>query len=323
MKKKVAVIGAGKWGQNIVRTLHGLGELACVVEADEYTCELLRETYPDLIFYQRHEAVLNDDSITAVAIATPVASHYSLAKQALLSGKDVFVEKPLSMLKAEAEELVKIANQQQKILMVGHMLLYQPAVQFIKQFIQDGKLGALYSLRQVRRNLGTIRNQENVLFSLGVHDLAVLSYLVDKPIKEIKAVGQAALRSHIEDDVSAHITYQSGIQAHLHVCWLWPYKERTLMVLGEKGALFYDELKHTVTFYKNFGHPDATVTEHGEEVVFSGSAQPLKLEMIHFLEVIRTRKKPNSCGAQGVEVIGLLEAITNQIKKAEFQKVLV
>lgn len=310
---KVAVIGAGRWGQNIVRTLHALGALVAVAEQAPALLAQLKANpdYKDITFYADYVPILNDTDIQAVCIATPVATHFSVAQEALEAGKDVFVEKPMTMTVDEAEKLVKLADEKSAILMVGHMLLYQPAIQFIKHFIDEGKLGNVYSLRQVRRNLGTVRQHENALYSLGVHDLAVFAYLVDAEADKIISTGQSALQSGIEDDVDVHIRYKNGVHAHLHVSWQWPYKDRNLMLIGEKGSLFYDELSHKVIFYKNYAMQGGELITEGEEVVFEGSSQPLKLEMEHFLLSVARRMQPLSDGVNGAAVVGMLEGCIN------------
>lgn len=310
-KITIGVIGAGKWGKNIIKTLFQLGALSGIAEANSELRNSIQAQYPTIPTFDSHQQLLASD-MAAVAIATPVFTHFEIAKEAILAGKDVFVEKPMTVNRSESDELVALALSKNKILMVGHMLLYQPAIQFIKQFIAEGRLGRLFSLRQVRRNLGTIRTQENALYSLGVHDLAVLNYLVDEPVVHSLSTGHAITTPQIEDDMSIHLTYQSGIQAHLHVSWLWPFKDRQLMILAEKGALHYDELTHTVTYHQRHGNSDASITDGGEEIIFQGSGEPLNLEMEHFIDCVLHRKTPVSHGQQGAEVVGLIESILSE-----------
>jgi predicted dehydrogenase len=309
----IGVIGAGRWGKNIIRTLHDVGSLGGICELDQSLRAEISKQYPEVEIFTTTKA-LYDADIIGVAIATPVVTHYEVAKQALAAGHDVFIEKPITVTTKEADELVDYAKQQDKILMVGHMLLYQPAIQFIKEFLEAGRLGRIYSLRQIRRNLGTVRTQENAVYSLGVHDLAVLSYLIgNDKVKKITSAGQSVITPGIQGDVSIHLEYESGICAHLHVCWLWPTKERNLIILGEKGALLYNELTHTVTYYKNYVNQDASLTKGGEEVVFEGSGQPLLLEMQHFVNCLEKRAVPISPGTQGVEVVRIIEQINQQL----------
>jgi predicted dehydrogenase len=310
----VAVIGTGKWGQNLVKTFAELGVLAAITDCDEVLGRTLAKHY-NVDFYSDLAALLQSN-IAAVAIATPVFSHFDIAKQALLANKDVFVEKPMTMEVAQAEQLIRLAAEKSAICMVGHLLLYQPAVQFIKDFLAAGKLGKIYSFRQTRRSLGTIRKQENVLYSFGVHDLAVLDYLVAEPVNTILGVSQTIISAGIEDEMSLHLRYPSGIQAHLCLSWLWPIKERNLMVLGERGALRFDELTQQVIYYQNYGNPDSSITQKGHEVVFEDATAPLKLELQHFLDCVATRKTPRSDALQGKEVVKLMADIMKVQEKA-------
>lgn len=306
----IAVVGAGKWGVNLIRTFAQLGVLAAIVEKDtEKGYALAREYKVD--YYQDIEDMLVRD-IDAVAVATPVYSHYEIAKQVLLAKKDVFVEKPLATNAAQAQELVQLADESNLVLMVGHLLLYQPAITFIKETLLTGKIGQAFSLTQVRRSLGTIRKEENVLFSLGVHDLAVLDYLVQDEVDRIIVSSQCIISEQIADDMSVHLHYRSGVQAHLQLNWLWPYKERQLIILGEKGALLFNELQQEVSYCQNFGNKDGTVTQKGHDVIFSDQTPPLTLELQHFLECCEHRTIPRSCGRQGHQVIQQMCQIMQQ-----------
>lgn len=303
----VAVIGAGRWGQNLIRTFSELGALAAIIEPDSCRGEQLALQY-HVPHYQNFLDSLEMD-IQAYAIATPVSTHYDVAKQALEAKKDVFVEKPMTTHAEEAQELIHLAEKNNCILMVGHLLLYQPGIQFIKNFLEQGHLGQVYSLRQIRRSLGTIRKEENVLYSLGVHDLAVLHYLIGEPVANIFASSQKIISESIADDMTIHLHYPSGVQAHLHLNWLWPVKDRQLMILGEKGALHFDELQQHVIYYRHYGNKDASITQEGHDIIFSDKQSPLTLELQHFLDCISSRISPRSCGIQGREVVKLMADI--------------
>lgn len=304
--RKIAVIGAGPWGKNIIKTLHDMDALSAVAEQNPEVCHLLKEQYPDIEIYQNYQDLLKTD-IDAVAVATPVFTHANVAQAVLEADKDVFVEKPLSVDSVQGRRLVELAKAKQRLLMVGHMLMYQPAIRFIKSFIASGELGKIYNYHQVRRNLGTVRSQENALYSLGVHDLAVLDYLINEEVERLQVEGQSITTPGIEDSMVLHLTYESGVRAHLHVCWLWPDKERNLMILGEKGALYFDELAAQVVHFKNYVNPDLSITRGGSQVVFQGDSQPLRLEMEHFMECLENRTMPHSSGEQGVRVVSILE----------------
>lgn len=318
MKTQVAVIGAGKWGQNLIKTFAHLGALSAIVESDELKGRKLAESYQVPYFSTIDQLQTLD--INAVAISTPVFSHYDLAKQALLAGKDVFVEKPITTEVHEAEELVQLAEHNKCILMVGHLLLFQPAIQFIKKFLDDDRLGSIHSVRQIRRSLGTIRKEENVLYSFGVHDLAVLHYLIEEPIDAILASSHSVVTNGIADDMTIHLHYRSGIQAHLHLNWLWPFKDRQLMILGEKGAMHFDEIRQEVIYYQHHATKDATVIQNGHEVVFADATPPLTLELQHFLDCIQYRTQPKSSGIQGKDVVKLMADIMKVQEKSDVNK---
>jgi predicted dehydrogenase len=311
---KVAVIGAGHWGRNIVRTLDQLGVLAAVAEEAEALCNGLKKEYQNLNIYTGYEKILQSD-VKAVVIATPAPTHYSIVKEALLAGKDVFVEKPMTLVAAEAEELAVLAEEKQQILMIGHLLLYQPAIQWIKKYLQAGSLGQLNSLHQERLSLGRARETESVLWDLGVHDLAVMLYLIGTNPVFGRVSGQQRFRSGVEDDVYLHLTFDGNVQAHLHTSWLWPNRRRQLTITGTTGMLVYDELEQSVTLHRNgINKRDLSNWDEGTELVFKGEGAPLTLEMKHFLECVKERKSPLSDGRSGVNVIRILEEASRQLK---------
>ena len=303
---RVAVIGAGQWGQNLVATFHALGALAAVVEVNPALREVLATRFPGVPLHEDPAAVLASD-IPAVAIATPAPTHHEVARLALESGKDVFVEKPMTLATAEAEDLVRVAQARDQILMVGHLLLYQPCVRWIKKAIDEGRIGRVLSLTQERLNLGRARAVENVLWSFGVHDIAVLLHLVGRPPSSLQVFGQRALRPGIEDDVHLHMDFGGGLVAHLHASWLWPGNRRTLTEVGSERMLVYDEVAQAVTSHRKGIDSALAVWSQGEEVAHTGSGEPLRLELEHFLTCVGTRRRPLSDGASGTEVVRVLE----------------
>lgn len=303
----IGVVGAGRWGINHVRTLKRMGNLGVVVEVDPKTREAVRPELNGVTLVGSMEEGLQSD-VKGLVIATPVVTHFDLAKQALQAGKDVLVEKPLCMRSSEADELVQIARQGDRILMVGHMLLFSPAIRFIKDFLQTGTLGTLHTIHQTRLNLGTARKVENALWSLGVHDVAVALWLVGQEPTKVVALGQRILQKNVEDDVHLHLAFPNGVQTHLHASWLAPTKSRGMTLVGSKGMLVYDEGTQQVTFHKKTIHPtDLKNQDQGEEVVFQKSSEPLEQELRHFDDCIRTRKAPDADGEQGAAVLRILE----------------
>lgn len=309
------MIGAGGWGNNLARTLYELGVLGGIAELRPELRAQLASLYPTVPLYPDGQHLLQSD-IPAVAIATPAATHVALVREALAAGKHVFVEKPLSLRREEAEELADRADRDGRILMVGHLLLYQPAVRWIKDFLASGVIGVLYSLHQERLNLGRVRTVENALWSLGVHDVAVLLYLVGEAPERVIAQGQAVLQRGVEDDVYLHLRFPGGVQAHLHASWLWPEKRRRLTVIGSRTMLVYDEIAQEVTLHRKRIGEDLQPRDEGGEVVFRGAAQPLRLEMEEFVACVRDGRRPLSDGRQGVEVVAVLEEATRQLREA-------
>ncbi|MEC7357109.1 MAG: Gfo/Idh/MocA family oxidoreductase [Verrucomicrobiota bacterium] len=306
---KIAVIGAGHWGINLVRNLYALEALSHVVETNSETIDAVTEEISDIPFLNNYDALLNSD-IDAVAIATPTPTHYAIALKFLEIGKDVFIEKPMTISTREAEELVRVAEANQRILMIGHILLYQPAIEFIKNYLDQNHLGEIYHLHQERLKLGRVRSVENVIWSLGIHDIAVLLYLVGSSPEKVDFIGHCGIQEQIEDDAYVHMTFDQGAIAHLHCSWIWPENKRSLKIIGEKGMLIYDELKQTVVLHKKRIGSDLENIDGGEELLFEGSDQPLRLEMEHFIQCISSREKPISDGRSGLEVVRVTESLS-------------
>jgi predicted dehydrogenase len=314
MSRKVIVVGAGQWGRNLVRTFHELGELAGVAEAHYELRRQLASDYPNIPLYDDYRESLKTD-VAAIVIATPAHTHASIAIEAMEAGKDVFVEKPITLSVEEAEQLVRLAEKRERILMVGHLLLYQPAIQRIKAIIEDGLIGEIASLYQERMKLGRVRAVENVLWSFGVHDLAVILYLIGKSPLHIQATGQCIVQPEIEDDVYVHLTFEGSVTAHLHTSWLWPQQRRHLTIIGTKGMIVYDEEKQTVTLHRKTIDAGLANVDEGTELVFQGEAKPLTLECKHFLQCIDTRQSPVSDGRNGSDVVRILEQASRLLRE--------
>lgn len=303
---KVAVIGAGAWGKNLVNNFAELKVLHAVADAVEGNRDWVRENHADAQIFEDADTLFEQGGIDAVAIATPPHTHHAIARKAMELGLDCFVEKPLTLDVAEAEDLVRISKETGRILMVGHLLMYQPAITFLKDYLDAGKLGQVYTLTQRRSKLGRVRSVENVLWSFGVHDVAVLLHLVGEDPGHVQSFGHSGITRGIEDDVHLHLAFPSGIKANLHNSWLWPRVERELIITGEKGILVFDELNSQVLLHQMT--VDATLAHHdgGKEVIFEGSSQPLRLELEHFLECCRTRKTPLSGPGNGLGCVKIL-----------------
>jgi len=310
---RVAVIGAGNWGKNHVRVFHRLKALAAVAEAAPALRDKITEQYPGVPVYADHRQVLDSPEIKAVVIATPAFTHHTLAREALLAGKDVLVEKPMTLTGEEAEELVNLAGEKQRVLMVGHLLLYKPAVQKIISTVREGRVGKILSIEMRRRKLGKVRREENVLWSFAPHDIAVLLELINEPVRDVKARGVTALQPGVEDDVRVDISFASGVQAHIHVSWLWPEDERKTVIIGTEGMITYDEHENKIWLYRKGVDAGLNIWDEGRQELPFETKDALEQEALHFLDCISNREKPLTCGAKGKEVVDILVRAGNYL----------
>jgi predicted dehydrogenase len=307
----LGAVGAGAWGRNIVRTLDDLKVLRAIAEPSETLREPLASAFPGTEIVNDHRALVGRPDIQAVVIATPAPTHHRVAREFLLAGQDVLVEKPMTLTSAEAEDLVTVAETHGRILMAGHLLLYKPAIRFIRGFLEEGKLGRVFTLHQERAKHGKARAAENALWSLGVHDVAALLHLAGTTPSRITATGHCGLRPGMEDDVYLHLEFPDGRHAHLHSSWLWPEDRRRLTIVGSRGMLVYDEKEETVTLHRRMIDAGLNNVDLGSETVFTGAAhfQPLAAELSHFIECVQTRRRPLSDGHQAVDVVRILEQV--------------
>jgi len=317
---KIAVVGAGRWGRNHVRTFHQLGALGAIVEVDPKLREALAQDFPDIPVYDRLEPILNDHQISGVSVATPAETHYEIAKKLLLSGKNVLVEKPLTLFSKQAEDLHRLSLEKKLILMVGHVLLYHPAIQKIGELVAENRLGSLQYIYSNRLNLGTVRKEENSLWSFAPHDIAVINYLVGAEPVTVDAKGGVFLQPGIHDVTVTHLTYPKNIIAHIHVSWLHPFKEQRLVVIGDKSMIVFEDSRPTdklILYPKGIdwisGNP--VTRDGGFEVIDFDSEQPLMAECRHFIDCITQNRTPRTDGANGIAVLKVLEkaqeALTN------------
>lgn len=310
---KIGVVGAGNWGKNLVKNLSDMGVLGGVADAVPQNRNNALETQPNLATYESHTEMLAD-SFDAVAIATPAHTHYAIAKEAMEAGCDVFIEKPMTLDPSEAEDLVKLGKEMDKVVMVGHLLLYQPAIAYLKKALGRGDIGQVYTFHQRRSKHGRARAVENVLWSFGVHDVAVLLYLAGDAPTGVQVSGHCGLQPGVEDDVYLHLTFSDGSKAHLHNSWLWPIVERGLIIVGEKGLLVFDEIAQNVKFVKKTISKDLQNVDAGEEVVFESSGKPLRIELEHFVDCCKNRTKANSCGQNGLDVVRIINQAETLLK---------
>ncbi len=314
---KLGLIGAGYWGKNLVRVFYELGVLEIVCDLDEKVLEERKKEYPGLKITNDFEQILSDKNIKGVVISSPAATHYKITKQALLAGKDVFVEKPLALNVKEGEELVKIAKKKKLILMVGHLLLFHPAIVALKKEIEKGNLGEINYIYSNRLNLGKLRKEENVLWSFAPHDISVIIDIMGMPEK-ISARGSEYLQKGIADINLSLLEYKKGKAAHIFVSWLNPFKEQKLVIIGSKKmAVFDDQSEDKLTVYpykikfdKN-RNPEA-IKNKGIKIKISNK-EPLKEEAKHFLDCIKKRKTPISDGNSALKVLKVLDLLQSSI----------
>ncbi|MFO7572913.1 MAG: Gfo/Idh/MocA family oxidoreductase [Gaiellaceae bacterium] len=319
---RVGQAGLGNWGKNLARNFAELAELTWVCDAEEDKREEVAVRYPQARFTTDVAEMLADPELEAVVIATPVPTHYGLAKAALEAGKHVFVEKPPAMTESEMDELVSLADERGLVLMPGHLLLYHPGVQRVKQLVDEGALGEVLCVYGNRQNLGVIRPYENALWSLGVHDLSVILYLLDEDPVDAIALGRDFLQPGVEDVVFCYLRFPSGKIAHMHLSWLDPHKMRRMTVVGtEKMVVFDDmELERKVTVYEKA--PWRPSDRYGEWQTRTGdisspripSDEPLKLECEHFLGLLAGEGDRRKVAQDGKRVVRALEMLTISLR---------
>ena len=321
---RIAQVGVGYWGKNLLRKLAGLPgvEVALVCDQHAGVLDRVARQYPGLPTTEQYQNVLDHPDVEAVVIATETPAHFAMAEAALQAGKHVFVEKPMAKTVAEAERLVALADEHDRRLMVGHLLLYHPAFRHVEDLIRQGELGAVYYLYSVRVNLGIIRQRENALESLAPHDLSVaLRFLDQKPVA-VSAQGQAYLQPNVEDVVFATVYFEDGALAHLHTSWLDPHKARKVTVVGSKKMAVIDDVEANEkvrlydkgvavqpgeTGYANYA--EAMAIRTGDiHIPKIDMQEPLRLECQHFVDCVRTGQTPRSDGRDGLAVVRLLEA---------------
>jgi len=308
----VAVIGMGAWGRNLVRNFADLGVLSAVCDSNVAAEALCRRDYPGVSFTPDYRAILADPAIRAVALATPSATHSDMAMAALDSGKDVFVEKPLATDIAAGEALVRRAAEVGRILMVGHILRYHPAVIELQALLRSGALGKIYYVYSNRLNIGRIRTEESILWSFAPHDISVIGALLDEAPIRVSCQGGAYLSSGLCDVTLSQFDFASGVRAHIFVSWLHPFKEQKLVVVGsEQMAVFDDTSDEKLVLYPHrvewHDRIPTAIKAPGRPVPVS-RAEPLRRECLHFLDSIQTRQPPSTDGAEGLRVLRVLDA---------------
>ncbi len=315
---RVGVVGLNYWGPNLARNFDELTDLTWVCDLDDKHLAPLGERYPNARPTTSFEEMLDDDGLDAVVIATPVPTHYKLAKQALEAGKHVFVEKPPAMRAAEMDELVTLASASDLVLMPGHLLLYHPGVLKVKELIDKGELGDVLCVYGNRVNLGIVRSNENALWSLGVHDLSVILYFLDEDPELATAQGSASIHPGVEDVVFCFLRFPSGKIAHMHLSWLDPHKMRKMTVVGDEKMVVFDDMEpeRKVTVYEKRAGAAGELHSGDISIPKISTAEPLRLECSYFLELIDGQHDKAKVARDGARVVRALEMLTNSLNAA-------
>jgi len=316
MNKKICVVGGGKWGQNHIKTLYQLGNLGAIVEANAERLNELLKLYPVEGFTELEQALEQDFDGFTVAVPAPL--HYEVAKKIIESGKSVLVEKPMTLSAETSKELVELAQRKGVQLMVGHVLLFHPAIRKIKEIIDSGELGNLYYLYSNRLNLGTVRTEENVFWSFAPHDISVLDYFVGHPAEKIVSKGSKFLQEEVYDVTITQLDYPNNVHAHIFVSWLHPFKEQRLVVIGSKGMVSFDDAtaEKEIKFYDkriDFEKGIPVKVENPTRIIPYEQKQPLTEELKYFIEHL-DKKIEIADGQSGLEVVKVLEEAEKKIQ---------
>ena len=311
---KVAVIGSGYWGRNLVRNYHELGALKLICDKNESVILDFEKQYQGIETCLALSDVLGRSDVDAVVIATPAETHFTIARESLLAGKHVFVEKPLVLNEDEGSVLIRLADQKQKILMVGHLLQYHPVFVKLRKLVKSGDLGKINYIYSHRLNLGKIRREENILWSFAPHDISMILSLAGEMPEAVLTTGANYLNQKIADVTTTHMEFQSGLHSHIFVSWLHPFKEQKLVVVGDQKMAVFDDTKEWA--YKLLVYPHKISWENNLPVPIKAKPdfiemppdEPLKLECQHFLHCISNGSRPLTDGSEGLQVLKVLKA---------------
>ncbi|MFH1625581.1 MAG: Gfo/Idh/MocA family oxidoreductase, partial [Pseudomonadota bacterium] len=317
---KIAVMGAGYWGKNLVRNFDSLGVLGVICDSQKETLKVFSGQYPDALVTDSFQSILKDPTVTGVAISTPAETHYHMVREALLADKHVFVEKPLALREEEGSQLYHLALERKRVLMVGHLLQYHPAVVKLKQLISDGELGKIQYIYSNRLNLGKIRREENILWSFAPHDISVILSLTDEMPERVTSSGANYLQQKVADVTLSNLAFPSGIRAHIFVSWLHPYKEQRLVVVGDRKMALFDDVEpndklllypHRIEWKDHL--PVANKKE--AEIVPLDKKEPLREECLHFIDCIKENIRPKTDGEEALRVLRVLQACQESLEK--------
>ena len=318
---KVALVGCGYWGKNLCRNFHALGALAAVVDSTDNGQAIAKSIAPEVLLAPTFEDVLGDDQIKGIALATPAETHAELAVTALRAGKDVFVEKPMALTLEDAEKTKKVSEETGRILMVGHLLEYHPAVLKLREMIASGELGKINYIYSNRLNFGKVRTEENALWSFAPHDVAVILRLMGQAPVQVSGCGGSYLTNGIADTTMFNLRFENESRAHIFVSWLHPFKEQRLVVVGDKKMAIFNDVApfgEKLKLYPQnveFNGSIPMLKKEDAEFVEHADTEPLREECSHFLECIQTRHQPLTNAQSGIEVLKVLHACQQSIEQ--------
>ncbi len=310
----IAIIGTGCWGKNLVRNFHKLGALKLVCERDPKRSAAIAQKYPGIKWCTSPHQVYQQTEIDGIVIATPAETHFAIAREALLTGKHVFIEKPFVLSEEEGHELIKLARKNELVLMIGHIMHYHPAFKTLSTLIKQGELGRINYIYSNRLNLGKIRREENILWSFAPHDISMILTMAQEFPESVSAVGGNYLHKKIADVTTSHLNFPSGLKAHIFVSWLHPFKEQKLVVIGDKKMAVFDDSMPWETKLCLYSHKigwageNPVLAKKEAEPVKLKPYEPLRRECEHFLECIKERCEPVSNGHEGLRVLQVLQA---------------
>ena len=323
----LALVGIGGWGRNLARNLDGLRDarLRWICDVDERRLAEAAKQYPDARTTRRFGDVLVDPTVDAVVVATPAPTHHAIGRMVLRAGRDLYLEKPMVLELAHGLELLRMAEAGRRVLMVGHLLEYHPVVRRLRDMIQAGELGAIHYIATQRLNLGTIREDENVLWSLAPHDISSILHMLGQEPTDVSARGQACVNHGVEDVAFMTMRFGDRSMAHVHVSWLDPHKTRKMTIVGSRRMAVFDDLESTEklriydkgadvrTDYDGFA--EYTGLRFGDILVpHIPFTEPLRVEMQHFVDCVRNRATPVSDGHDGLRVLRVLEAAERSLR---------
>jgi predicted dehydrogenase len=318
---QIALVGCGYWGKNLCRNFHALGALKSVVDATENGQATACSITPNAQITENLDDLLRNDQIQGVALATPAETHAELAIQSMQAGKDVFVEKPMALSLEDAEKMKKVAEGTDRILMVGHLLEYHPAVLKLREMIASGQLGKINYIYSNRLNFGKVRTEENALWSFAPHDVAVILRLMGQAPAEVSSCGGSYLTNGIADTTISNLRFKDDSRAHIFVSWLHPFKEQRLVVVGDKKMAIFNDVApfgEKLQLYPqnvDFDGSIPTLKKEDAEFVDHANTEPLREECNHFLDCIQSRKQPLTNAQSGIDVLKVLHACQQSIEQ--------